>query len=530
LSQVVVGVSPPQARAQRARLFESLQLSLDVRFEARAEGERGDLAGELVWGDSEPAPPAPRGIPRLTLAGPGEGRGRRSVVRLHAEPSLDRRLWGIQLAERLGAAVAGQPGDRVLASSSAGPVWIQRPDGEQQVAVAPDELEPHETLRDRLRPERSLALLPIVELARRAAGQHAWRGPALRACFLFDDPNLHWPSYGHLRFAQLCDLSARHGYHVAVATVPLDGWFIHPAARRLFAGNPHRLSLIVHGNEHLRRELARPRDPDAALALSLDALARVQRLERRTGLRVGRIMAPPHGACSVVMAQGLLRAGFEALTVSRPYPWLDRPPADRSLAGWWPAELVAGGLPVLPRCPLDTPMEDLALRAYLDQPLILYGHHTDLADGPERLGRLCDEISRLGNVRWRSMERIARTNVAVRQIGARLDVRLHSRCAEVEVPDGARELVIDLAPEARPQGQSVQIGDQSPVALGAPVAVAGGQRLTVRLVSAAGVPSVTRRRRARPWPIVRRGLVEARDRSMPLLGGRRSLDSADASA
>ena len=70
------------------------------------------------------------------------------------------------------------------------------------VASAPAELDPEEPLRARLAPGRCLALLALVHLIRGVLGERdADTGP-LRAAFVFDDPNLHWPSYGHVHYGR----------------------------------------------------------------------------------------------------------------------------------------------------------------------------------------------------------------------------------------------------------------------------------------------------------------------------------------
>ena len=127
-----------------------------------------------------------------------------------------------------------------------------------------------------------------------------------------------------------------------------------------------------------------PRDRGPALAMVAQALRRVERFERRSGLRVDRIMMPPHGLCSrhVTAALGALR--FDGLCAIHPLPWTDRPPSDPPLAGWEPAQFVAG-CPVVPRIPLSSSAADIALTALLDQPLVLYGHHEDVAEGLEPL-------------------------------------------------------------------------------------------------------------------------------------------------
>ena len=173
---------------------------------------------------------------------------------------------------------------------------------------------------------------------------------------MIDDPNLHWPSYGFLKYEQLIDHASRNAYHVGFATVPLDGWLVEPRAATLVRENAAVLSLLIHGNDHTSRELGR---------LSADAAGARSRSPRRydgsrhssaaPGVGVERVMAPPHGACSEPALRAMFGLGLEAACISRPYPWRDGLPALTPLVGWHPAELVGGGLPVLPRCSTGQP-------------------------------------------------------------------------------------------------------------------------------------------------------------------------------
>ena len=85
-------------------------------------------------------------------------------------------------------------------------------------------------------------------------------------------------------YGTLADDAERHGYHVAMATVPLDGWLVDPRAAGVFGRHPGALSLIVHGNDHIHGELARVRTAEGAESLARQALARIARLERRARL------------------------------------------------------------------------------------------------------------------------------------------------------------------------------------------------------------------------------------------------------
>jgi hypothetical protein len=520
-----VGVFPRASREERKRLFDALEQALDVRFVPRGPGEERELSGAIVWDGRDLSRSAlPQGLPRLTISGGAERQGPPRAVQLHRADVLDRRLRGLELADAGAAFPLGGgpwPDQKIVASADGRALWaVERVEADhQRLAIGPDELGAGETLRERFQDGRFLAVLPILELGRRLRRAQDWAVPPLRACFLFDDPNLHWPSYGHLRFGELARDAARHGYHVAMATVPLDAWHVDPRAAAIFAQHPQELSLIVHGNDHVRGELARVDRAEVALDLAHQALERTSALERKSGLAVGRIMAPPHGVCSEAMATGLLRAGFEALTVSRAYPWLARPPADRPLASWRIAEFVANGLPVIERRVLGTSAAELALLAYLDHPLILFGHHRDVAGGPSRLRSIAQRLAEIGPIRWESIQDIARTNFSQRRAGDTVHVRMYSRCVDLEVPPNVRSLVVELPGHPCPDQELVLCGGEL-VMPGESTQVRPGSRCQVALHNQLQAEPWVRMRRPRAgfqlWPLVRRGMTEGRDRSVTI--------------
>src|SRR6266480_3662974 len=97
---------------------------------------------------------------------------------------------------------------------------------------------------------------------------------------MFDDPNLHWRSYGYIHYPELVDHARRHNYHACFATVPMDSWYAHPKTASLFRENRTRVSLLIHGNDHTYYELAVARSDESRQALAAQALRRIERLER----------------------------------------------------------------------------------------------------------------------------------------------------------------------------------------------------------------------------------------------------------
>ncbi len=557
-----IGVLPARALDSHARLFAALGEAFPVVFvDAEANAVVG-LDGMLML-DPARADELTAGA-RALVSSVASSRcqpGRR-LVAFGRDRHVDRALRGRRLTETTteqGTAVLCGARDRVLAAVGDGPVWWCKADAEQvQVSVFPlPELQPGEALRDHLRPGRFMGLVPLLHLLRdvcrqRGGGEIAGEGTGsgwgdagfrtesssgdqpLQASFVIDDPNLHWTSYGFLKYAELIGHACAHGYHVGLATVPLDGWCVNRRAAALVEGSGAQVSLLVHGNDHVARELGRLSSDGAAEPAVAQALRRVAAFERRAGVSVSRVMAPPHGACSEAVLRAMFRLGFEAACISNPYPWRVRLPPPTPLAGWWPAEMVAGGLPILPRYHLDQPREELVFRALLGQPLILYGHHWDMARGLEVLAQAAEDVNGLGDVCWRPLDRIARANYTCARGGDTLTVRLFSRRALVAIPAGITAVRVETADvHGGPLWRGVACGElrapmlrttggwTSPELRIGQLATGQQPALQVTLEPARPLdPAALASPTVRPWPLARRVLVEGRDRLRPLLHSR----------
>lgn len=516
-----VGVLPPAAFRERRRLWWALEQAFPVHFEAVAQPQAGHLDGLIAHGEvSVPTPAVP-----LLCASKHDERCAGEHVQMARSLMLPQCLRGQRMSDERAALMpplALESGETVLAASAAGALWVKRtaPTLRHRCAALPLELGGVETLRERLRAGRFIGLLPLLGFLGDLTAELSWSMPATRAAFIFDDPNLHWPTYGHLHFSEIAERAARGGFHVALATVPLDAWYANRRVVELLRA--HRaLSLLMHGNEHRRCELGRLADERDALALASQAVRRIAALERRTGLSVARVMAPPHGECSEVALGALRRAGILAACMSRPYPWRDRAPADHPLAQWETTDVVSG-LPVLPRYSLGSSREDLPLRAFLGQPLIVYGHHGDLAEGPEVLEEIAAEINCLGTVKWGDLTSIARGSFHTRREDDLLRVRMLAGEIDVQLDPGVNRIIFEMPGAGERDGAAVQIqtpGRSIATRPGEELRVGAGERtLRARLCFADGVnPQEVSAPRRGLWPPARRLLVQGRDRLSPML-------------
>lgn len=512
----VLAVAPATAHAARPRLMAALAAALDVDLVPLASGAPADAV--LAIGD-DTTPPPPDALTRLADGAPVLGVAGVSApahaVTLLAADGVDRRLHGVVVDGAATGVLTPEPGATPLATTAAGVAWTAG--ATERVAGPLPELAPTQTLRDALHGDATLALVALVQLARRLTGETP--GPT-RASIIFDDPNLRRPRYGHLRYAELLAHADAHDYHASMAMIPLDArrGQPHPRAAALFRTRPDRLSLSIHGNDHEGPELLRTTAFDPALSLCAQALGRVERFERLTGIAVDRVMVPPHGMCSSASARALGALPFAALCAIHPQPWTETPDADRPLAGWEPATFVEG-CPVIPRAPFDWRPTEIALRAFLGHPIVLYGHHGDVADGLDPLAAAAAAVNRLGDVRWCSLAGVAHANHRLAVDGTLATVRPFARELAIDLPDGVQELAIAAPSEGADGLDGWRLDDGPAAPLGTAVPVPGDGPRTVRVALRSRwetSPATVTLPSPRLRPVLRRAGTELRDRLAPL--------------
>jgi hypothetical protein len=260
------------------------------------------------------------------------------------------------------------------------------------------------------RASRWFAMVPLLHFLRHLLGPEGWKVAEPRATFIIDDPNFHHRTYGYLDFAELVKHAETHNYHATVATVPLDTWYFNPKVVALFRAHKQQISVMMHGVNHLVDELAREYRGEQALALLAVGLRRIAAFEAQSGVKVGRIMAAPHGAFKESMAEPMLRLGFEAGCVSI-----------GSLTQWnvgksWSPDLgipMAQALgrqafPVFHRT--NTNETGIRLSAFLGHPVVIATHHHDYVCNFARIESLAKMVNEISSPRWMTVEDISRTN------------------------------------------------------------------------------------------------------------------------
>ncbi len=531
--RAVVGVCPTLAFHQRRRLFHALERVLPIQFAPRPEGQWRGLQALILFGEDAgfgghvSAQRLPTIIVEKQCVYAGEAD---QMVRFAAVGRLDRTLRGQQMKSILASLGLASDGIRHvdLATIGGRPLWQTSTTAPRvdRVAMSPAELKSGESVRDHLRAGRYFQLLPLFDFLRGITGDRHGDGP-VRATFIIDDPNLHWRSYGYVGFRSLAAHARTNGYHVTFATVPLDCWFAWPGAARIFRANGDVLSLTSHGAYHLRSELVAECSGRLSSQLFDDATARLDRFARRCGVPVSRVMVPPHSMSALPVHDALVGAGFEALCTSLGW-WADWPEDQASIAGIAAADVSPAGLPVFARhcLPSRFAREDALISAYLDQPVVLYGHPQDLSDGYDVLARAASWLRSVSPTIWLPLEGIARTNLVTHfdVASATLHLKLLNRHCNVIAPAGARSASIQgpcsadsigyvcsagAASRVHATGTGWQSDEHFPCDGGHPVEVIVGSTFPDRA-----------RRRPTTAPLgayARRAAVETRDRLRPIL-------------
>jgi hypothetical protein len=298
-------------------------------------------------------------------------------------------------------------------------------------------------LKERFQRTSFMDALPVLVFARHALGGAGWVRPRPHANVMIDDPNLRRPRYGFLDYRETVRRAKREPFHLTIAVIPLDYQATAASVARIFLEHRDLVSLVMHGNDHLKRELARSVSPAEADYTVRQAIVRMEAHHRRTGLSCPRVMTMPHGASTPLWLRALQEAGYVAAVTRRSYAFTDEP----ALAGagplyeLLPAEMSLFGFPLLNRWSLDNPVDDLLFAAWLGKPLVVYSHHQLFADWDRLLSAVRFINSRVGPD-WADLGHITRGNYLLRTAGAKAEVLAFSNDLVIHVPPGVEELTV----------------------------------------------------------------------------------------
>lgn len=534
-----LGVSPRPFHLRYERLFRALEELFAVRFTPRKCGreEAADLHGwiELAASPSQ-LQAGPTGLPVLMFVAGSETScsSMSGYVQFSDSALLPGFLRQTALVERAGiparAALVPLANDLVLASRGGQPVWVHRPATESAgpidfVPFLPPLLPEGDFLINHFGRRCFLPLLPLLHFLQRVTRETAWSRSPQHACVIFDDANLRHNSYGCLDYRALAEHARRWNYHAAIGLIPLDFGSVSPRTAELFRECSPQLSVVIHGNDHTPLELARSRSENERVKLLALALRRIERFSRRHSVAVCAVEEPPYGIIKADFSAELVALGYEAVLVT-PRQFLSCNPELRPGPAFAleAATSLPGGLGMIPRVTIAAGWEtEVALRAFLGQPIVIAGHHADADDGLALMQQVAETVNRIGPITWSNLSCIARANYVSRRRDGTLAVRLAGRRVHVPVPADVRQLIVERPWIVNGDRECLRqecLGATTSVLAGSTVTLPVARRGLVELHSPAPRtldPHAVPGPHFAAGPALRRILTEARDRAYPYL-------------
>jgi hypothetical protein len=529
-SQKKIAVAPAAEYQSHRLLFDMLSSGLAVAFVPHTPGQYDDLDGLIMLSEnreminralehglacyqvhsSQPMPVSPS-----------------SAIRFTPSTSIHRAFRNHELVDPSVTDFSTVPESaETLAEVENKPVWSVDRTGRREshhVGVRFPLLGSEDFFHTQFRGSRWFAMVPLLHFLRKVMGPDGWKLPEPRATFIIDDPNLHHRSYGYIDFQALAKHAATHNYHATVATIPLDTWYFNRDVAALFRSQKQRISMMMHGINHISEELARDYTEAEALELLAAGLRRIAAFEARSGVKVDRVMAAPHGAFAESVADPMLRLGYEAGCVSI-----------GSLVHWNPSKnwssdlgipiaqnLGSHAFPVFHRT--GTNEMDIRLAAFLGHPVVIATHHQDYISNFARIESLANMVNEISSPQWMPIENISRTNyVSSVDDSGILQVRPYTRRLTVPLPEGVVGLQLLASPFCgaspiyirRPsQGDAQDFENTARLRCSVSNNV---MKISFPPSDPVDYNKVDRMPLGL-WPVARRLLAEGRDRSKPML-------------
>lgn len=232
------------------------------------------------------------------------------------------------------------------------------------------------------------AVAPILMFLQSSSPDGFWLSGAARACFIVDDPLLK-RRYGFLDFEKLLEEMKQSRFCTSIAFIPWNYRRSSRQSARLFASEPGRFSLCVHGCDHTRGEFG---SGDGGLLYHKchQALERMKAHQEFCGVGFEDVMVFPQGIFSTVSLAALKRAGYLASVNSTPYP-VD---AENELCLRDLLEVAMTrfeGFPLFTR-QYPTQFPELAFDLFLGKPALIVEHHQYFRGGYEPLSGLVEKL------------------------------------------------------------------------------------------------------------------------------------------
>lgn len=250
------------------------------------------------------------------------------------------------------------------------------------------------------------AIAAPMMFLRYAGGDKVWHSPGNYANLTIDDLWLREP-YGHVNYEELLQQAQQHNFHATIAFIPWNFDRSQPAVVSLFRVHPDRLSISVHGNNHIHQEFGPfEKHPLNKQVKDIEqSLARMQRFKELTGIPYDAVMVFPHSVSPQATFAALKHANFLATANSINVPSDVTAPTGAEFA-LRTATLHFATFPSLRRYSAenDIPRTQLAIDAFLGNPMLFYVHESFFASGIGAFNRIADTVNQMQpDTQWRSL-------------------------------------------------------------------------------------------------------------------------------
>ena len=308
------------------------------------------------------------------------------------------------------------------------------------------------------------SVAPVLLFLKYAAGEYAWHSVGQFANLTIDDPWLVEP-YGHLSYKLLLPEMEKHNFHTTIAFIPWNFDRSEAGVAELFRSNPKRFSISIHGNDHSHQEFAG--DESASISVQSSkirqSIARMERFQKLTGIPYDRFEIFPHRIAAEATFAQLSLYGFLGTANSLDVP-ADVPFPKDPMFLLRPYTTNYGGFLSMFRYSAEQPISeiDIAVQAFLGNPLLFYGHQQFFDSGIGAFNRTADFVNSLQpDTNWTGLGEIARNLYLVRKRddGA-FDIRMMSNQLELATQQGESEFYIEGSAPAPPNALTVDLNGE----------------------------------------------------------------------
>jgi len=298
-------------------------------------------------------------------------------------------------------------------------------------------------------------IVPIMMFLRYSCADECWHRETDYANLTIDDPFLVEP-YGNLEFKGLLTSMETHNFHTTIAFIPWNYDRSNPEVVKFFLDHPDRYSIAIHGNNHDHYEFYKynkvpleEQEKDI-----IEALNRMKKFRKLTGIPYDRIMIFPHGIAPEETLKFLKRYNFVATVNNQDAP-LEKTRPKSAFYGIEPAIMDYVNFAVLKRRPTQgyriwsfkksksgIEVAPYIFDLFIDKPVLIVAHQDFFFSGIDAFNSTADAINNLaGEVKWTSLGNISKHLYLEKTNDDRsVDVRMYGNKLVLSNKSGSKKL------------------------------------------------------------------------------------------